>query len=303
LPDEFQTRFKDPSKGIKPFARVFCFYGVGDSAGQWMRDFVRTGAVWCEMVVYECRGHGTRGEEPFDATKEETADDAWEAMRAAFEQQVPGGPAEGCPFVFFCHSAGSVTACMVAARLRSELGLEPTGVFIIDQRTPMCPFLSDHGYEVMCRGVGPLESSWEWMQIWNPQVCPMKGKNELGDEIYARWSYGMRILEDFYRGCTEQFHTFNCPLYVFVGLPIFYEQTMYESGEMSPEQKAKREPWYRVAHRYDRADFEKWKEWTTSSCELIGVQAGHFEIWYHPDTQVKFWQEFLKLSGFHKEWM
>merc|ERR1719382_1204947 len=99
---------------------------------------------------------------------------------------------------------------------------------------------------MMCDGVGELESSWRWMNVWNPHICPMRGKNELGDEIYSRWSYGMRLLEDYYRTPKEQLHIFRCPLYVFVEMSVIHEYQAYHQGKMSPEQVAARREFFTV---------------------------------------------------------
>lgn len=262
-----------------------------------MRDFVNNGAQWCDVVVYEYKGHGTRDEEEFDKTYEDRAEDAWESLLPAFQQQSPGGPAEGCPFAFYCHSAGTVPTCLIAARLRKELNLEPTVVFIVDQAPPNVPFLNAKGYSLMCKDTpSDLESSPEWMKIWCPDISRMKGKNKLGDEIYSRWSYGMRFLEDFYRKAEEGFHIYHCPIYVFVGITREMTQAAYKSGQMN---KVAAEQWkeFLKISSVTREDFYKWKNWTTESCEFVDIVASHDSIWYHPEADLKLWQEFLRLSG------
>ena len=142
LPEKIQDKFAFRRK--KPYARMFCFYGIGDSAGQWM-NFVDTGPSWCEIIVYECRAHGLRADEPWDRTYEERAEDAWEQLLPAFSQHARGGIVQGAPFALYCHSGGVVPLCLLAQRLRVELGLEPTVVYVADQRPPNMPFLNDRG--------------------------------------------------------------------------------------------------------------------------------------------------------------
>lgn len=293
LPQDFKDKNKDKTKRVKAYARCYCFYGIGDSAGQWMRDFVNNGALWCEMAVYEYKGHGTRDEEEFDQTYEERVEDAWEAMRPALAQQAQGGPAEGCPWAIYAHSAGCVMACSVAAKARAEFGLEPTIVFMVDQAPPNCPFLTDEGYELMCKDVPKLESSFDWMTVWCPDNARAKGKAKLADQIYARWSYGMRILEDFYRTADEAYHKFNCPLLVFAGAGLKFSP----KNDKHKKVKRKRLPTVEEISAITWDEYTTWTKWTTGPCDFAEVPAAHHEIWYHLDTETKFWQEFLKLSG------
>jgi len=302
LPQDFRDKNKDKTKRVKAFARLYCFYGIGDSAGQWMRDFVNNGALWCEMAVYEYKGHGTREDEPFDQSYEERVEDAWEAMRPALEQQAKGGPAEGCPWAIYAHSAGCVMACSIAAKARAEFDLEPTCVFLVDQAPPNVPFLTDEGYDLMCKDGKPLESSVDWMTVWCPDKARMRGKGKLADQIYDRWSYGMRILEDFYRTAEEAYHMFHCPLYVFCGLVA--DMSPQETRKVKAQREAKRPKAKRTGlpavgdiSAVVLEDYHKWRNWTTSSCEFTNVRSPHHEIWYHLDTDTKLWQTFLALSG------
>lgn len=302
LPDDFRAKYKDKTKRVKAYARLFCFYGIGDSAGQWMRDFINNGALWCEMVVYEYKGHGTREEEDFDQSYEERVEDAWEAVSPALEQQAKGGSAEGCPWAIYAHSAGCVMACSIAAKARAEFGIEPTCVFMVDQAPPNVPFLTDEGYELMCKGAKPLESSFDWMSVWCPDKARTKGKGKLADQIYERWSYGMRILEDFYRTSEEAYHTFHCPLYVFCGyvayVPPAEEAKIIAQREAKfPKEKRKGQPTVGEISAVVLDDYHKWKRWTTGPCEFFHVQSPHHEIWYHLDTDTKLWQLFLQHSG------
>lgn len=299
LPEDFRLKNPDKTKRVKPYARLFCFYGIGDSAGQWMRDFVNNGALWCEMVVYEYKGHGTREEEPFDDSYEERVDDAWAAVQPALEQQVLGGPAECCPWAIYAHSAGCVLACSIAARARAILGLEPTCVFMVDQAPPNVPFLTDEGYELMCQGAKPLESSFEWMSVWCPDKARMRGKGKLADQIYDRWSYGMRILEDYYRSAEEAYHTFHCPIYVLYGAGNAISKGISGCQEGSTTRTMKRTglPTMEDISAIRSEDFLKWEKWTTARCSFVEVMAAHNDVWHHVDAQKTLWQEFLKLSG------
>mmetsp|Transcript_10110 Transcript_10110/g.31843 ORF Transcript_10110/g.31843 Transcript_10110/m.31843 type:complete len:320 (-) Transcript_10110:118-1077(-) len=302
LPEDFRLKNKDKTKRVKAFARLFCFYGIGDSAGQWMRDFVNNGALWCEMAVYEYKGHGTRDEEEFDKSYDERIEDAWEAIRPALEQQAKGGPAEGCPWAIYAHSAGCVLACSIAAKARAEFDLEPTCVFLVDQAPPNVPFLTDEGYELMCKGAKPLESSFDWMSVWCPDKARTKGKGKLADEIYERWSYGMRILEDFYRTSEEAYHKFNCPMYVFCGHVAFMppaevKKIKEQVAAKKPKKKREGLPSMSDISAVVMDDYRRWSNWTTGSCEFIPVASPHHEIWYHLETDTKLWQVFLQLSG------
>merc|ERR1712151_124445 len=148
----------------------------------------------------------------------------------------------------------------------------------------------------MCKGDVPLRSSPDWMWVWCPQIAPMKGKNKLGDQIYERWSYGMRILEDFYRNAEEAFHKFHCPLYVVVGSPAFELEKRFKSGRMSEKETAWYLPFSSIRGISSRDSYYKWERWTTGTCEFIEVDADHASIWYHIETETKLWQAFLKLS-------
>mmetsp|Transcript_24996 Transcript_24996/g.70412 ORF Transcript_24996/g.70412 Transcript_24996/m.70412 type:complete len:346 (-) Transcript_24996:11-1048(-) len=303
LPDDFRDKVPNKTKRVKPYARLFCFYGIGDSAGQWMRDFVNNGALWCEMAVYEYKGHGTREEEEFDASYDDRVDDAWEAMEPALQQQVPGGPAEGCPWAIFAHSAGCVMACSIAARAREKLGLEPTVVYMVDQAPPNVPFLTDEGYELMCKEGKPLESSFDWMTVWCPDKARSRGKAKLADQIYDRWSYGMRILEDFYRSAEEAYHVFHCPLVVFIGGGALMQREHAKKGHKKPTPPKKRVglPTVEEISTVTYEDHLKWKRWTTGTCQFFEVPAAHHEVWYHIETDTKLWQTFLGLTSITPE--
>merc|ERR1712066_396529 len=95
--------------------------------------------------------------------------------------------------------------------------MEPTCVFMIDGAPPIFNFNLDEGYELMCKNAEPARSSAEWMAAFFPDKVKMKGKNQLGDHIYERWSNGTRIAADFFTSAQDCFHVFHCPLFAVVG--------------------------------------------------------------------------------------
>merc|ERR1712154_79556 len=103
----------------------------------------------------------------------------------------------------------------------------------------------------------------------------------MGDQIYARYSFGARALQEFMMRCDSCFHIFHCPLYVFI--ETSWSLALGTFGPTDPR---------------TLADVYKWKHWTTGSCEFIAVpESDHYSIRFHPEVELKLWQEFLRLSG------
>jgi len=223
-------------------------------------------------------------------------------MQPAFEQQAKGGPAENCPWAIYSHSAGCVLACSIAAKARKEYGLEPDCVFMVDQAPPNQPFLTDEGYELMCNGSRPLRATDDWMKVWCPELQRAKGKGQFADNTYERWSYGMRILEDFYRTAEQAYHKFHCPIYVIAGMVAFQDEAAERKIQEQRKAGKPKKPRQGLPEMYDimaitKDSYFKWESWTTDKCEFIPVRALHHEIWYHLDTDTKLWQKFLEHSG------
>merc|ERR1712137_745080 len=154
----------------------------------------------------------------------------------------------------------------------------------------------------MCRDAAALESSSDWMTVWCPDQAQIRGKGALADQIYNRWAYIMRLLEDFYRAADDVFHKFGCPVYVFIGTGESQSRTAAEerSKKENRREKASAEATLPTAADISAvtyADFLKWSDWTSCDCEFFEVSASHSEIWCHLDADTKLWQTFLSFTG------
>lgn len=315
LPESIQASFRVRKQ--TPYARMFCFYGIGDSAGQWMR-FIDDAPSWCEVIVYECKAHGIRFKETWDRTYEERCEDVWENMLPAFKQHARGGECEGAPFAIYCHSGGIVPMTLMCQRLKFELGLEPTAVYVADQRPANMPFLNEAGLKLA------TEDPVAYIHIWQPPVGKQfetGGRSGAGKLILERWTIGLLMLEEWYRWCRENgehpdgfrdkgvYHVCDCPIFVFSGTGFAKFSADAEKGaDHIKSLPAETRKWLRekdaIAWQIPdgetgEGEMRSWDKWTTKEVTYTYVEAAHDEIWYHFDTEQPLWRSFMALGDIH----
>jgi len=283
--------------------------------------FVDDAPSWCEVIVYECKAHGIRFKDKWDRTYEERAEDIWENLKPAFEQHARDGEIEGAPFAFYCHSGGTVPTCLIAERMRVELGLEPLAVYVADQPPPNMPFLNLDGFKMAD------EDPVKYISIWNPSIYDQyetAKRTGAGRLICERWTIGLLMLEDWYRWCRENgphsdgvrekgvYHIFDCPLWVVVGNGFakyspdseFKEKCEKAAAELPRETKdwfAKKEKitWHPPDGETYVGEMRSWDKWTTKEVEFSAVDAPHDQVWYHFDTEQPIWRSFITLADIH----
>mmetsp|Transcript_44259 Transcript_44259/g.83068 ORF Transcript_44259/g.83068 Transcript_44259/m.83068 type:complete len:190 (+) Transcript_44259:1-570(+) len=172
---------------------------------------------------------------------------------------------------------------LIAMRLRAEFGLEPTAVYVADQRAPHWPFINDIGQKLIADDGGLF------LKIWIPNIGEMyeTGGSKL---ICERWLIGHELLVDALRWCHKVSHMFHCPIFVFRG--VFhkppkgseFERIAYEGNK---EEEANKKAW------------GEWANWTSKDCTITEVDASHTEIWYHFDTEQPIWRSFGALADVH----
>eukprot|EP00411_Alexandrium_monilatum_P075815 CAMPEP_0175491826 /NCGR_PEP_ID=MMETSP0096-20121207/1957_1 /TAXON_ID=311494 /ORGANISM="Alexandrium monilatum, Strain CCMP3105" /LENGTH=275 /DNA_ID=CAMNT_0016793751 /DNA_START=94 /DNA_END=918 /DNA_ORIENTATION=+ len=254
--------------------------GCGSSASTALRTASSGAPAWSEVAVHECRAHGFRDTEPWDASLEERAEDAWRAMGPALEQHAPGGPASGAPFAFLAHGSGVGLMCLVAQRLRGELGLDPSLVFVNDGAPPTEKMLSQEGFSLL------QNDAYQFFKISNPEVCEAYDaakRSKAAEASFTRWAEGFRIMES--HRPHKVFHVFPCPIHVFIGMEWWEADAAFRKpgGTSASEQAAhlKRASMTGSATEstatWDLEAFSLWSQWTLSHCEVHKLNTNHFE--------------------------
>eukprot|EP00930_Biecheleria_cincta_P089880 TRINITY_DN79216_c0_g1_i1.p1 TRINITY_DN79216_c0_g1~~TRINITY_DN79216_c0_g1_i1.p1 ORF type:complete len:452 (-),score=95.56 TRINITY_DN79216_c0_g1_i1:61-1389(-) len=286
LPDKRRAMFEDPYR--EPFVRLFCFYGVADNFFEWA-PFMQSAPEWAEVAVYECKAHGLREKEPWDASMEDRLEDAWAALRPALAQHREGADCEGGLFAFMAHSSGAQLVCLLAERIRRELSLEPCAFFIADRAPPDARAISDVGYEMLCKD--PLK----FFDHFSPGVLNYHGKNnKVSDLMWERWKNGMHLTQE--HNPKTCYHVFKCPIYCIVATEIFQRDESFREDKLDEAGKSSFLKRVLVtqskkdsAADWDLEQYDQWKQWTTGPCEVIHVACGHSESRFHERTKETVW--------------
>lgn len=282
----------------EPRIRLFVFYGVADSVSDWA-EFMVHAPVWVDIAVYECKCHGVRETEPWDASMETRLEDAWEAIQPALEQHAKGGSIEGAPFAFLVHSAGSQLVTLLARRVRHKLNLEPSDLIVLDRPPPNIRAISDVGYRMLC------EDPKKFFDHFNPNIVGyMKtmDTNKLSARFVDKWQKGMHITQE--HRCRESYHMFRCPIYAFVATEAHGIDETFRAGKMDEQQKEQHVKRALVTQSVpdSRADWDKdqydlWSKWTTGGCEVKHILTDHSSLRFHDEAQDVIWA-ILKARAF-----
>merc|ERR1719284_173536 len=117
----------------------------------------------------------------------------------------------------------------------------------------------------------------------------------LGKAICERWTIGLLMLEEYYRGAHKAFHKFQCPMWIFTShVPI-------DRDNLSPEEKTLLQQrdditWDPQVNGGTLREIESWRYWTTQEVQVVGVPAAHDQIWFHVDTEIAIWRSFRELA-------
>jgi len=288
VPDHVKKSF--PERPVRrPMIRLYCFPGAADNYMLWI-EMATAAPEWCEVAIYEPRGHGFRPNEPWDKTLEERAADAFKVMRPAFETHAKGGVSEGAPFGFLSHGVGGQFMALLAQRLKRELSIEPLIVFANDGPPADVSTLSPEGYSMLCSDIYKFYIAFQPDTI--RQVEKLGGKDSKpGQALLQKWSRGLRLFEEHAQRCQARgdpvFHKFNCDLHVLVARhTVDVEDFIKASGnsQMKKEMEAKKKVTGSppdTSVNWDRSAFKKWKEWTTEDFYYHELETDHMSIKNH----------------------
>jgi len=261
--------------------RVFVFSGAGDMAGAW-GDVMRFAPPFAEIALHEWPSHGIREDEPPCERLDDLAKDAFKGLKTALAQHAAGGALEGAPFALIGHSVGCLLMVEVAALLRRELGLEPVLAVALDRVAPHTPMFTKEGLEKM------QSSPDEFMRLYNGEVyrCSQAAGGERGQRMLRMWVDDVRYANEVQ---PVGFHVFECDLLVLMALHNAYIDQEIQVPNPDPEKVKAHAERDRLmnsspgsAMDYDFEQFDGWKEWTSGTCTIRGIDTDHLNIKSHP---------------------
>eukprot|EP00428_Durinskia_dybowskii_P064577 CAMPEP_0170363488 /NCGR_PEP_ID=MMETSP0117_2-20130122/4881_1 /TAXON_ID=400756 /ORGANISM="Durinskia baltica, Strain CSIRO CS-38" /LENGTH=258 /DNA_ID=CAMNT_0010617953 /DNA_START=113 /DNA_END=889 /DNA_ORIENTATION=+ len=175
------TMEERPPQGVR--ARLFLFYGAGDSVGAWL-TFLQSDKLpeWLDVAIYESPGHGQRKEEEVRRCLAESAREAYDMVADVLKEHARGGSIEGAPFAFAGHSMGAQVAAEVAMLVKRQLGLEPICFFAIDRAPPHLKIYTEEGERLL-----GLDEPSEFFEGFNPTIHKMMSWPSRRGTTNCRW--------------------------------------------------------------------------------------------------------------------
>mmetsp|Transcript_22923 Transcript_22923/g.53647 ORF Transcript_22923/g.53647 Transcript_22923/m.53647 type:complete len:492 (-) Transcript_22923:276-1751(-) len=297
VPERMKSTFKDrPAR--KPMIRLYGFTGVADNYFLWL-GLATAVPEWCEVAVYEPRAHGFRESEPWDASLEERADDAFQVMLPALLTHAKGGISEGAPFGFISHGIGSGLMVLVAERVRRLLALEPRVVFVNDGPPPDLRMLSDKGYELLRKD--PVQFYKVFQPATFAQYQQFQGSKK-GEEFLERWWRGLRLFEDHSRSLVgaEPYHKFSCDVHVLLAKTTL-DENLKEDKSSAMAALTGSAP-HNVTG-WDEEGFATWKRWVVDEADLYihHVETDHMSIKNNPLMLRILFRELAGFCGMSEE--
>mmetsp|Transcript_42970 Transcript_42970/g.68070 ORF Transcript_42970/g.68070 Transcript_42970/m.68070 type:complete len:350 (+) Transcript_42970:93-1142(+) len=276
----------------EPVLRLLCIHGAADSYA----------ADWCvleneappnvEVAMHEFPGHGHRDTEDFLTTLDELVDDCFDAFKEAMNTGA---------FALLGHSIGALMAIKVAKRARSELGVEPVLVVMLERGAAQHPLFTDSGAQWL------RDDPVTFFEVWNPTIYKLyKSAGEVGARTLKMWATDQIMDQD---AIEVGFHRFKCPLLA-VGAQHSW-QHWEKLDELTPEAKE----WIKTkatigAYMKEKDDkifhghfpewtYEGWQEWTEhpAGCRIVECkEANHMDIKINPHFTTELWKTLKQVT-------
>lgn len=258
--------------------RLFVFYGAGDQFAGWA-NFMHNAPPWCEVAVHEWPFHGIREEARAADSLNALVEDAFHGLEEALRQHARGGCVAGAPFALAGHSIGALQMVGLAQRIRAELGLEPAAVYVLDRASPEHSLCSERGREMLRTDLVSFVCRIDERVARARQEDSAKGRRmvEMWKELRFQdntWPLG--------------FHTFHCPLHVFIAMQNWAWDTSEAKAMMSPEERTHQEERSMLlgtkggsSALFDREAYDSWCGWTSNACQLWEIDTHHVGIKTH----------------------
>mmetsp|Transcript_92793 Transcript_92793/g.198988 ORF Transcript_92793/g.198988 Transcript_92793/m.198988 type:complete len:368 (-) Transcript_92793:61-1164(-) len=297
LPEKLQANLAKDFQGKGIRLRFFVFYGAGDSFPFWAQ-FMTDAPDWVEVAIYEWPSHGSRDEDELPGTIDGLALDAIEGLRETLQQHAVGGPLEGAPFVFSGHSIGALIMTAVAEKAKTQLGVEPRCLIVMDRAAPQHSFASDFGAKLLA------EDSRDFIRIFNPSVYKMwdQADKESADgkrkeKMLIMWQNDIKFQHT--GTMPEGFHLFRCPIHVFVAMQNWSMDSEEACNMMDPATLS----WHKEhcsilgsapnsSALFEYKCYEDWQGWTTRECTVHKMDVDHVSLKRDKVFITKLWSIF-----------
>jgi len=146
--------------------------------------------------------------------------------------------------------------------------------------TPVAPKLMDNDPET-------------WIRIFNPMVNSFPADKE-GRRMLKMWIDDIKLQNDTK---PKGFHTFHCPVHVFVAL----KNWMFDSPEVVKQMNSEQREWHQKRCAiltskegsqalWDHEAYEEWAAGTSESCDIHDVDADHNMLKAHKGFLDPLWK-------------
>jgi len=289
LPAYFpKMQFKElDASGIR--ARLFVFYGAGDSVAAWA-NFLTSLPDGLDAAVFECPGHGQRSKEDIPDSVLDQGKEAFAEVSEVLKDHAKGGRLEGAPFAMLGHSMGVQVLLEVALLLKRNLGLEPKCIFAIDRGAPHLPLYNEEGYRLLC-----LDEPEEFFEGFNPMIHrmmlrPSRHQEKETERMIRMWQKDLKRAQEHL--WPEGHHIFHCDIHVFRAMGNFFLDSELKDGKaIAPEAKRVHDILCKITKSgpesssiWSWGSYEEWKHWTAESCRVHNIEADHVSIKDHAKT-------------------